>query len=79
MSFAANAADMPVKAPIVKAPAMYNWNGCQVGAHAGAGWARTSFTNTADTVAFGDLVPGQGFPQANSGFIAAVRSAASIR
>lgn len=68
---AASAADMPVKAPIYKAPpvVMYNWSGCYIGGHAGAGWARTEFTNTADTTAFGDLIPGQGFTQTNSGFV----------
>lgn len=44
---AASAADMPVKAPIVKAPAVtaYNWGGCYVGAYAGGGWGARSATS----------------------------------
>lgn len=69
-SAAANAADMPIKAPIKAPPVvMYNWTGCYIGAHVGAGWARTEWTNTANTTAFGDMVPGQGFTQTKSGFI----------
>jgi outer membrane immunogenic protein len=39
-SFAAMAADMPVKAPIVKAPAVmpFNWTGFYVGGNVGYGW-----------------------------------------
>jgi len=32
------AADMPVKAPVYKAPAAFSWTGCYIGAHAGYGW-----------------------------------------
>ena len=64
----ASAADMPVKArPLV--PAVYNWGGCYIGGHAGAGWARNQFTNSANTTAFGDMLPGQGFTYNTSGFI----------
>ncbi len=35
---------MPAKAPVV-ATAPYSWTGCYVGAHAGAGWARTGFSD----------------------------------
>jgi len=38
----ANAADLPVKAPIYKAPppvALYNWSGFYIGLHAGAAWS----------------------------------------
>ncbi len=36
----ATAADMPVKAPVVPAPApIYNWTGFYVGVHAGWGWS----------------------------------------
>ncbi len=68
---AAQAADMPVKAPIKAPPpiVMYNWTGCYIGGHAGAGWARTEFTNTANTTAFGDLGPGEGFTTTKSGFV----------
>jgi len=69
MSAAAGAADLPVKAPVAPIVTHYNWTGCYIGGHAGAGWARTEWTNTADTTAFGDLVPGNGFTQTNSGFV----------
>lgn len=65
----ANAADLPVKAPVYVAPPMYNWSGCYIGGHAGAGWARTEWTNTANTTLFGDLSPGEGFTQTKSGFV----------
>jgi outer membrane immunogenic protein len=35
---AAQAADMPVKAPPPAAPAMYNWTGFYIGAHVGGAW-----------------------------------------
>ena len=67
----AQAADMPVKAPAYKAPVVhfYNWTGCYLGVHAGGGWSRTEATNTENTTAFGDLAPGDGFSQDDSGFI----------
>lgn len=70
-SVTANAADMPTKAPVVRAPpvVMYNWTGCYIGGHVGGGWARTEWTNTANTTLFGDLSPGNGFTQTKSGFI----------
>lgn len=61
---------MPAKAvrgPIV-AP-VYNWTGCYIGGHAGVGWAKRDWSNTANTTAFGDLSPGNGFSQTNSGFV----------
>jgi len=36
---AAQAADMPVKAPLPAAPVMYNWTGFYIGAHIGGAWA----------------------------------------
>jgi outer membrane immunogenic protein len=45
LTVVASAADMPVKAPIYKAPAAvvaYNWSGCYVGAN--AGWIRNDST-----------------------------------
>jgi outer membrane immunogenic protein len=43
-SGAAVAADMPVKAPYLKAPPppAYTWTGCYIGANVGFDWARTS-------------------------------------
>src|SRR5262245_39945916 len=35
---AAQAADMPLKAPPPAAPAMYNWTGFYIGAHVGGAW-----------------------------------------
>ena len=40
----AMAADMPVKAPVLKAPpppAAYSWNGCYIGVAAGGAWGRS--------------------------------------
>ena len=43
----ANAADLPMKAPAVPAPAAYSWTGCYVGFNAGGASAGTDFTSTA--------------------------------
>jgi outer membrane immunogenic protein len=41
------AADLPVKAPVYKAPpiVLYNWTGIYVGGHGGYGWSHTDSTN----------------------------------
>ncbi len=41
---AANAADMPVKGPIYKAPPIvfYNWTGCYIGGNVGGIWGRSN-------------------------------------
>jgi outer membrane immunogenic protein len=39
----AGAADMPIKAP-AKAPPVLSWNVCYFGGHAGADWAKSSWT-----------------------------------
>jgi outer membrane immunogenic protein len=67
----ASAADMPTKAPIQRAPlaTFYNWSGCYIGVNAGGGWARTKFTNTANTTAFGHLDPGESFTYTYDGFV----------
>src|SRR5580698_7734631 len=41
---AANAADMPVKAPAPPPPPAFNWNGFYIGAYAGAGWMDQAYT-----------------------------------
>jgi outer membrane immunogenic protein len=66
----AQAADMA--RPVYKAPpvAYYNWSGCYIGGQAGWARARTEFINTANTTAFGDLDPGEGFRVSDSGGIA---------
>ena len=53
----ASAADLPVKAPIYKAPvvAAYNWTGCYVGGHFGGLWANKDWTlTTPGAAAFGE-------------------------
>lgn len=46
----AMAADLPVKAPVYKAPPavapVSSWTGCYLGAHIGGGWGRKRWTNT---------------------------------
>jgi outer membrane immunogenic protein len=71
LSVAANAADLPVRAPFAPAPvaAPFTWTGCYLGGHAGAGWAYTNWSNTTNTTAFGDLAAGQGYSQTNAGFV----------
>jgi outer membrane immunogenic protein len=46
---AASAADMPTKAPFVKAPVdvQYNWTGAYVGINGGGGWGRESWLDNA--------------------------------
>jgi len=71
-SGAASAADLAAR-PYTKAPApmaaVYNWTGFYVGGHAGGTWTNQEWVNTANTTAFGDLAPGQGFRQRETGFI----------
>lgn len=48
------AADIPVKAPAYKAPAVapiYNWTGFYVGANAGYGWGHSDITSFLDPIA----------------------------
>jgi outer membrane immunogenic protein len=53
----ASAADMPVKAaPLMPAPAMYNWSGWYIGGNVGYGWSRDTgagFTSFTDPGGFG--------------------------
>jgi outer membrane immunogenic protein len=65
----ANAADLPLKASPAPVVTVYNWTGCYVGAHLGGGWANTSWSNTANTTAFGDMTAGQNLSADNGGFI----------
>jgi outer membrane immunogenic protein len=69
---AVNAADLGLRTPALVVPVAtpaYNWSGCYLGAHAGGGWSRTDWINTASTAGFGDLLPGEGFRQTSGGFI----------
>jgi outer membrane immunogenic protein len=71
---AASAADLtavpytkaPAYAPAYAAP-LYNWTGFYVGGHVGGAWTNERWTNAANTTAFGDLDPGEGFRQRGSG------------
>ena len=45
----ASAADLPIKAPVYKAPPIapaYSWSGCYIGAQVGYGWIRDKDTET---------------------------------
>ncbi len=68
---AASAADLGARSYYTKAPAiadaLYNWGGFYVGGHVGGSSANESWTNVANTTAFGDLGPGQGFRQRGTG------------
>jgi outer membrane immunogenic protein len=67
---AASAADLAAR-PYTKAPAyiepIFNWSGFYIGGHIGGAWTNQEWINSANTTAFGDLFPGQGFRQRNSG------------
>ena len=67
---AASAADLGAR-PYTKAPAyiepIFNWSGFYIGGHIGGAWTNQEWINTANTTFFGDLSPGQGFRQRNSG------------
>lgn len=69
---AASAADLAAR-PYTKAPApmasVYNWTGFYVGGHAGGTWTNEEWVNTANTTLWGDLGPGFGIRQRESGFI----------
>jgi outer membrane immunogenic protein len=62
---AANAADMPVKAPVYKAPAAvpYGWTGFYVGINGGYGWAPTTGTLATHTADFAPAIAAGGTPQ----------------
>lgn len=59
---AAQAADMPVKAPRIAPPVLYNWTGFYIGINGGGGWGRSDWSSpVADTGNFnisGGLVGG---------------------
>jgi len=67
---AASAADLAAR-PYTKAPAyiepLFNWTGLYVGGHIGGAWTNEQFINNGNGGGFGDLAPGQGFRQRNSG------------
>ena len=55
----ANAADMPTKAPIVKAPVAvpFTWTGFYIGGHAGYGWSNDTDILSTDPTASGPFAP----------------------
>jgi outer membrane immunogenic protein len=69
----ASAADMPVKAPVYRAPVYvpYNWTGFYIGGNIGGGWSNTNLTNTVSdgAIAWPDLAPGQGISYNHSGVV----------
>ncbi|MGY4624723.1 outer membrane protein [Bradyrhizobium sp. USDA 4486] len=66
---AASAADLGAR--YTKAPAyvepLFNWTGFYVGGHIGGAWTNEQFINNGNGGGFGDLTPGQGYRQRNSG------------
>jgi outer membrane immunogenic protein len=60
----ASAADLPVKAPPMPPPVIYNWTGCYIGGNIGAGWDDTNQSRIA-TVAGTVVNPPQGFGTGN--------------
>src|SRR5262249_59564499 len=65
------AADLSVpmyKAPPLPPAPMFSWSGCYVGGTVGGGYAWTENTNTVNTTAFGDFLPGQGYANHTSGW-----------
>jgi outer membrane immunogenic protein len=62
-SGSAIAADMRVKAPILKAPppVVYNWTGCYIGGNVGGGWARTEQLQVAKVTPPIPVVPPNNF------------------
>jgi outer membrane immunogenic protein len=68
---AASAADLGARPYYTKAPAiadaLYNWGGFYVGGHVGGSSTNENWMNVANTTAFGDLGPGQGFRQRGTG------------
>lgn len=69
---AASAADLGAR-PYTKAPAyiepLFNWTGFYVGGHIGGAWTNQQFINNGNSGGFGDLVPGEGYRQRNSGVL----------
>jgi outer membrane immunogenic protein len=57
------AADMPVKAPPIVAPAPFSWTSCYVGGHVGAGWSHDAFSDPGYATPFGTF---QNFAPAGS-------------
>jgi len=66
---AASAADLSYRQarPLPPAAVTSNWTGCYLGGHVGWGYAWSEHNNTANTTAFGDFLPGQGFASQGSG------------
>jgi outer membrane immunogenic protein len=75
----AHAADipraMPVKAPVVAAPAAYSWSGFYIGGHAGYGWGRDAIRYSGESAIAGLIAINQ-FPSTHAddprGFIGGI-------
>src|SRR4051794_41356094 len=68
---AASAADLGArytKAPAYAEP-LFNWTGFYVGGHIGGAWTNEQFINNGTGAPFGDLTPGEGYRQRNSGIL----------
>jgi outer membrane immunogenic protein len=68
---AAQAADLPTKAPVYKAPvaaAPFSWTGFYVGGHVGYGWGRKDWTDFADPVQH-TSIPGPDTRYHTNGFL----------
>src|SRR5262245_32117734 len=65
----ASAADMPVKTPVLRAPAAaYNWTGFYVGANAGYAWGKTDVKASAAPLPTGFNAEFQNYHNANGTF-----------
>lgn len=61
MTMAANAADLPVKAPPPPPAPAWSWTGWYIGAHVGGAWGQTTFSDPFGPSIFGDKVNTPGF------------------
>jgi len=73
MASAAQAADLPRKAPVYKAPpvvAAFSWTGFYIGGHVGYGWGKTKLNNFFDPLNPGTTYPGSDASYDTDGFLA---------
>jgi len=56
----AQAADLPAKAPMYKAPVAYSWTGLYIGGHLGAGWNTGEWPGSSSQAVIGSGKPFQG-------------------
>lgn len=74
LASAAHAADLPTKAPVLKAPpiaaAPFNWTGFYIGGHAGYGWGKNKWNDFFDPINSGSAYPGPDASYNTDGFLA---------